>query len=111
MQQARFTYCPLGKASEKEKKTIEDQEKKQIKAIEDHGKQSIESDKITKKDFNIGRDSVPLEEPKKINKFLEEKSYKFNNLKEKINLNNLIYKYKTEGKTSKDFSNYQNLID
>ena len=52
-----------------------------------------------------------LKNQKKINKFLEEKSYKFNNLKEKINLDNLIYKYKTEGKTSKDFSNYQNLID
>ena len=28
-----------------------------------------------------------------------------------MNLNNLIYKYKTEGRSSKDFSNYQNLID
>ena len=27
-----------------------------------------------------------------------------------MNLNNLIYKYKTEGRSSKDFSN-QNLID
>ena len=28
-----------------------------------------------------------------------------------MNPNNLIYKYKTEGRSSKEFSNYQNLID
>ena len=32
-------------------------------------------------------------------------------MKEKINPNNLIYKYKTEEASLKDFSNYQNLID
>ena len=45
------------------------------------------------------------------NKFVEEKSYKFQNLKEKTNHENLIYNYKTEGKSPKDFSDYQNLID
>ena len=33
IQQAKFTYCLLGKAFEKEMKTIEDQGEKQIKAI------------------------------------------------------------------------------
>ena len=32
-EQAKFTYSPLGKAFEKQIKTIEDQEEKQIKAI------------------------------------------------------------------------------
>ena len=32
---AKFTYQPLGKALEKQAETIEDQDKKQIKAIED----------------------------------------------------------------------------
>ena len=45
------------------------------------------------------------------NKFVEEKSHKFQNLKEKINHENLIYNYKTEGKSPKDFSDYQNPID
>ena len=45
------------------------------------------------------------------NKFVEEKSYKFQNLKEKTNHENLIYNYKTEGKSLKDFSDYQNPID
>ena len=35
IEQAKFTYSPLGKAFEKQTKTIEDQGPKQIKAIED----------------------------------------------------------------------------
>ena len=31
--------------------------------------------------------------------------------KKRINTNNLIYKYKTEGMSPKDFGNYQNPID
>ena len=34
IKQARFTYSPLGKASEKQIKTIEDQDQKQIDALE-----------------------------------------------------------------------------
>ena len=33
IEQAKFTYSPLGKAFEKQIKTIEDQGKKQVKAI------------------------------------------------------------------------------
>ena len=36
IQQAKFTYSPLGKALEKQGKIIEDQEKKQVKAIQDN---------------------------------------------------------------------------
>ena len=34
IEQAGFTYCPLGKAFEKQIKTIEDQDKKQVDALE-----------------------------------------------------------------------------
>ena len=34
IQQAKLTYSPLGKALEKRTKTIEDQDKKKIKALE-----------------------------------------------------------------------------
>ena len=34
IEQARFTYSPLGKAFEKQIKTIEDQGKKQVDALE-----------------------------------------------------------------------------
>ena len=37
IEQAKFTYSPLGKAFEKQIKTIEDQRQKQIKAIQDQG--------------------------------------------------------------------------
>ena len=37
IEQAEFTYSPLGKAFEKQIKTIEDQGEKQIKAIQDQG--------------------------------------------------------------------------
>ena len=39
--QAKFTYSPLGKAFEKQIKTIEDQGEKQIKAIQSNKQQSI----------------------------------------------------------------------
>ena len=39
IEQAKFTYYPLGKAFEKQTKRIEDQGEKQIKAIEDNKKQ------------------------------------------------------------------------
>ena len=37
IEQARFTYSPLGKAFKKQIKTTEDQGEKQIKAIQDQG--------------------------------------------------------------------------
>ena len=41
IEQANFTYSPLGRAFEKQIKTIGDQEEKQINAFEEHGKQLI----------------------------------------------------------------------
>ena len=38
IEQAKFTYSPLGKASVKQTKTIEDQGEKQIKAIKENKK-------------------------------------------------------------------------
>ena len=72
----------------------------------------VESNELIKKDFNIDRNSIPLGEQKKIFKELvEEKSCGFQKLKEKNNPNNLIYKYKTEGRSLKDFGNHQDRID
>ena len=36
IQQAKFTYSPLGKVFEKQRKTIEDQGEKQVKATQDN---------------------------------------------------------------------------
>ena len=79
-QQAKFTSSSF----EKKKKKIESQGKNQIKAIEDHGKQFIESDELMKKNFNIDRDSILLEEQKIIfNEPAEEISSEFKNLEKK----------------------------
>ena len=41
IEQAKFTYFPLGKAFEKQTKTIEDKGQKKIKAIQDNKQQLI----------------------------------------------------------------------
>ena len=41
LEQANFAYLPHGKAFEKQTKTIQDQEEKQIIAFEEHGKSLI----------------------------------------------------------------------
>ena len=43
IEQAKFTYSPLGKAFEKQIKTIEEQGRKQIKPLEEHGEQLLKS--------------------------------------------------------------------
>ena len=43
IEQAKFAYSPLGKAFEIQIKAIEDQVEKQIKTLEEHGKQLVKS--------------------------------------------------------------------
>ena len=45
IEQAKFTYSPLGKAFKKQTKTIKDQGEKQIKAIQDSKAQLININK------------------------------------------------------------------
>ena len=44
------------------------------------------------------------------NELIREKPSELYNLEKKINPDNLIYKYKTEGRSPKDFRNHQNRI-
>ena len=53
IEQARFTYSPLGKAFEKQIKTVEDQGEKQIKAIQDQGQ-------ITIKKYDYDAEDTPF---------------------------------------------------
>ena len=46
IEQIKFKYGPLGKALEKQTKTIEDQREKQVTAIEEHNKQLLKSNDI-----------------------------------------------------------------
>ena len=52
IEQAKFIYYPLGKALEKQTKTITDQVEKQVKACGEYGKQLFESVEFIKKGFS-----------------------------------------------------------
>ena len=67
IEQAKFTYSPLGKAFEKQTKTIEDQGEKQVKVLEDLNlKEQIKS---IERVFPKGHESVEIKN--KINKIKE----------------------------------------
>ena len=53
IEQAKFTYCPLGKALEKQTKTIEDQGEKQVQTLKDLRLKEIEGKSSNK---SIGED-------------------------------------------------------
>ena len=84
IEQVKFAYSPLRKAFEKQTKAIGDKDKKQIKALEYHGKQLFKSNNC----LNLLK--IILISIKTVY-YLKKQ---FHNLKEKINPNNLIYKYK-----------------
>ena len=67
---------------------------------------------LLKKDLNIDiwRQYTPLKR-KIFNELVEERSFEFKDLEKRINPDNLIHKYKTEGISPKDFRNSQSLIE
>ena len=96
--QVKLTYSALGEALEKQTKNTEDQSKRKIKAIEDPGKQLVESNE----DFNIDRYSILHQEQKEIlNKLIKERSSEFYHLEKTIKSKNFMYKYETEGRSPK----------
>ena len=65
IEQAQFTYSPLGKALEKQAKASGDRGEKQMKANENAWKKKlVESNELLKNDFNINRDGVSLKKQK-----------------------------------------------
>ena len=85
IQQAKFNYSPLGKAIEKQRKTIVDQGKKQVKAIQDN-KMLVN---INKDDY---KDKLLLSREREIFKDIFNKRLdKIEELNNKIDYNNLKY--------------------
>ena len=102
IEEAKFPYCPLGKAFENQTKKIEDRGEKQRKGLKEHGKQLTESIELVKIDFDIDRDSIPFDEQRKIfNELNEERSSEFKNFEKIINPDNLICEYKNGRNESK----------
>ena len=101
IQQAKFNYSPLGKALEKQIKTIEDQGKKQVKAIQDN-KQVVN---INKDDDY--KDKLLLSKEREIFKDICNKRLdKIEELSNKIDYDNLKYVVGTGDKY-----NFDNLDD
>ena len=88
IEQAKFTYSPLGKAFEKQMKTIEDQCQKQVDALE--GLKTKEQTKA------ISYDDESLEQKEeKYNKLLHEKLDEIRELSRQIDYKNLNYNFTT----------------
>ena len=84
IQQAKFNYSPLGKALEKQRKTIEDQGEKQVKTIQD--KKIVN---INKDDY---KDKLLLSKEREIFKDVYNKRLgKIEELNNKIDYDNLKY--------------------
>ena len=78
-EQAKFTYSPLGKASEKQIKTIEDQRKKQVDALE-----ALKPIKHNKSD-----DNEKLKYKKKFDELCNER------ISKNVDFDNLTYCFKS----------------
>ena len=90
IEQARFNYSPLGKAFEKQIKTIEDQGQKQIKAIQDNRKRLVSNDDYKNK--------LLISKEKEIFKDIYNKRLdKIEELNNKIDYDNLKYVVERSG--------------
>ena len=96
IEQAKFTYSPLGKALEEQIKTIKDQGKKQVKAIQDN-KQIVNKDDDYKDKLLLSREREIFKDI--YNKRLD----KIEELSNKIDYNNLKY-VSVNNRTSYNFS-------
>ena len=85
IEQARFTYSPLGKSFEKQINTIKDQGEKQIEALESLKKKEITSES------DDNNTSITKEVYDKI---LEERMNEILKIRKKIDYDNLIYNFK-----------------
>ena len=81
--------------------------KVKVKAREEHGKQLVESNEVTKIDFTINRDGISLRKKNICNKLLVERASEFVGIKDKNNPNKLFYEFKTDGKIPKDLRDYR----
>ena len=84
IEQAKFTYYPLGKAFEKQIKTIEDQRQKQVEALKGLKPKAIESESNNK----------PLITKGIYDKILDEIMDEVLDMSREINYNNLVYHFK-----------------
>ena len=109
IEHAKFTYSPLGKAFEKQIKTIKDQGEKQIKAIQDQGQVK------TIKKYGYDAEGTPFISKQKeiFNELVDERREKIADLVKQVNSDDLIYKCKgnTPDLNFDEFDNAFDIID
>ena len=99
IEQAKFTYSPLGKAFEKQTKTIEDQGEKQIKAIQD---KSIETTKKYSDYHNDYKKELLISKERKIFRDIyNDRLDQIERATNDIDYNNLKYEVTSSGKEYK----------
>ena len=105
IEQAKFTYSPLPKALEKQTKTIKDQGEKQVEALN-----TIKSDnkKLTIEKYDYDDEDISFISKQKeiFNKLIDERIENITNLDERVNTDDLLYRYKK----NIDGVNFMNLI-
>ena len=92
IEQTKFTYSPLGKAFDKQIKTIEDQGKKQVDALN-----TLKSDnKMAIKKYAYDLNDTPFISKQKeiFNKLIDERLEKITDLDKRVNRDDLIYRHK-----------------
>ena len=100
IEQTKFTYSPLGKAFDKQIKTIEDQGKKQVDALENL--KPIEGSKAIKYD-----DDETLEQKQETyNKLIDEKLDEIQEFSREIDYKNLNYDFTTKASGPINFTGY-----
>ena len=87
MEQAKFTYSPLGEAFKRQIKTIEDQVKKQVEAPKD-----VKPEEKTNKS-----DDKLLMQKETYNRLLDERLNEIQEISKKTDVKNLTYYFKTLG--------------
>ena len=99
-EQSRFIYSLLGKAFEKQIKTIEDQVKKQVDALKALKPKTIES----------GSNNKPIITKEIYDKILEERMDEIIEMSDKIDFNNLTYNFKGQTNSIK-FDKFEGPMD
>ena len=108
IEQTKFTYSPLGKTFDKKIKTTEDQGKKQVDTLN-----NLKSDNKIRIEKYIyhPKDTPFISKQKEIfNKFIDERLEKITDLDERVNRDDLIYRYKGKVADTK-FDKFDNALD
>ena len=109
IEQAKFTYSPLGKAFEQQIKIIKDQGEKQVEALSNL---KPDNEKLTiKKHASNDEDTPYISKQKEIfDKLVDDRIENITKLDNNVKRNDLIYRYK-RNTSDLNFNEFDNAID